>query len=65
MSGLFVVGQICEQITRKRMLLPLSGALDVKFYTKAGTLIAVGYEGVVIGERGPYVEFRPDHRVCW
>lgn len=31
----------------------------VEFRTKSGTLIAVGYERVVIGDRGPYIEFAP------
>ncbi len=30
------------------------------FYTKSGTLIASEHERVVVGERGPYVEFSPE-----
>ncbi len=43
-----------------RLLLPLEGQRDVRFYTGSGTLIATGYERVVIGKRGPYIEFRPE-----
>lgn len=41
----------------KRMVLPLDGNPDIEFFTKDGTLVAKGYERVVIGERGPYIEF--------
>jgi hypothetical protein len=30
---------------------------DLQFYTKTGLLIATGYDRLVIGKRGPYVEF--------
>jgi hypothetical protein len=46
---------------RQRLLLPEfppEGEL-IEFRTKSGTLVAVGYERVVIGDRGPYVEFAP------
>jgi len=33
----------------------------IEFRTKSGTFIAVGYERVVIGDRGPYIEFSPKH----
>jgi len=29
----------------------------IEFRTKSGTVVAKGYERVVIGDRGPYVEF--------
>jgi hypothetical protein len=35
----------------------------VEFRTKSGTLVAVGYKRVVIGDRGPYVEFAEDQMV--
>lgn len=44
----------------KRLILPVEGQPDIRFYTGAGTLIAAGYERVVLGERGPYIEFRPE-----
>jgi hypothetical protein len=40
-----------------RILLPLEGIADIEFYTKSGLLVARGYERVVIGGRGPYIEF--------
>jgi len=54
---------------RKRLNLPEfppDGEL-VRFMTKSGTLIAVGYERVVIGDRGPYIEFAPGRimKVGW
>jgi len=43
---------------RLNLLLPETPEVsDVHFYTKANTLIAVGYVRVVIGERGAYIEF--------
>ena len=42
---------------RERLLIPEQGDSHTKFYTKSGTPIAEGYERIVIGERGPYVEF--------
>ena len=34
---------------------------ELKFYSATGLLLAVGYTRVVIGERGPYVEFKEKH----
>lgn len=44
----------------ERMILPLAGLADIEFYTKNGTLLARGYERVVIGKRGPFIEFTDD-----
>ena len=41
----------------KRLILPEIPKEAVRFSTKSGTLVAVGYERVVIGDRGPYIEF--------
>lgn len=48
---------------RKRLILPEfpPPGGPVEFKTGSGTLIAVGYERVVIGDRGPYIEFSPKH----
>jgi len=35
----------------------LTGDPTTRFFTLRGSLIATGYTRVVIGERGPYVEF--------
>jgi hypothetical protein len=45
----------------KRTLIPLIGNLEQKFYSKSGTLLATGYERVVIGDYGAYVEFSAHH----
>jgi hypothetical protein len=39
----------------------LMNHIDKKFYTKTGLLVASGYNRVVIGKRGPYVEFHWGH----
>lgn len=38
-----------------------SGNDDLKFYSPKGLLLATGYTRVVIGKRGPYVEFEQKH----
>jgi len=45
----------------KRMILPLTGTDDVTFFTKPGLEVARGYVRVVIGQRGPYIEFDRRH----
>jgi len=40
-----------------RLKLPLTGEASKKFFTITGVLVAIGYKRVVIGDRGPYVEF--------
>lgn len=42
---------------KKRLQIPLEGNDKLKFYNKSGTHLATGYVRVVIGGRGPYVEF--------
>lgn len=42
----------------KRLILPETPKEIVRFSTKSGTLVAIGYERVVIGDRGPYIEFK-------
>lgn len=44
----------------QRMILPLEGFSDILFYTKSNLLVAEGYVRVVIGGRGPYIEFSYD-----
>ena len=36
---------------------------DVKLYTQSGLLVANGYERIVIGDRGPYIEVSTDNIV--
>jgi hypothetical protein len=42
----------------KRLILPETPKESIKFFTKSGTLVANDYERVVIGDRGPYIEFQ-------
>ncbi len=41
--------------------IPLDGSPDARFYSASGTLLARGYTRVVIGGRGAYLEFAPEH----
>ena len=41
----------------KRIILPINPIEDIVFYTLSNLLIANGYTRVVIGGRGPYIEF--------
>ena len=45
----------------KRMILPLVGSEDITFRTKSDLEVAKGYVRVVIGQRGPYIEFDSKH----
>jgi len=38
-----------------------SGSDDLEFFSSTGLLLARGYTRVVIGKRGPYVEFDQKH----
>lgn len=40
-----------------KYLKTLKSSTGLKFYTKSGLHIATGYDRLVIGKRGPYVEF--------
>ena len=42
---------------KQRLLIPITGDPNLKFYTDCHLLIANGYTRVVIGGRGPYIEF--------
>jgi len=41
----------------KRLRIPLNGKDKLNLYSKSGTLLSVGFTRVVIGKRGPYIEF--------
>ena len=41
----------------ERLKIPLEGDETLQLYTKSGTKVATGYERIVIGDRGPYIEF--------
>ena len=42
----------------KRLRIPLHEVYKLNLYSKVGTLLASGYHRIVIGGRGPYVEFK-------
>jgi len=44
----------------ERLKIPVDGSESMEFFTKSGTKVATGYERVVIGDRGPYIEFKDD-----
>merc|ERR1719188_2861300 len=46
--------------------LPEFGDATTEFYAaKSGLLpVALGYDRIVYGDHGPYVEFSPEH-ICW
>ena len=48
-----------RQSMEQRIKIPLDGA-DIELFTEEGTLVTKGYTRVVIGGRGPYIEFTQD-----
>ena len=47
----------------KRLRIPLSGDDPTRFETSTGLHVATGYTRVVIGGRGPYIEFLSGHLI--
>ena len=41
----------------QRFKIPLEGDPNINFYTMNGLILAKGYSRIVIGGRGPYIEF--------
>jgi hypothetical protein len=52
-----------ETSYEKRLPIPLSWDDHVRFETSTGLHVATGYTRIVIGGRGPYVEFLPSHLI--
>ena len=51
--------------TKDLLKLPVSGTIQViDFYSNVGTKLASSYKRIVIGGRGPYVEFLKD-QIVW
>jgi hypothetical protein len=48
---------------QERLKINHDGDSTKRFYTKSGLLVATGYERVVFGGRGPYIEFKPKSMV--
>jgi hypothetical protein len=46
-----------------RLRIPLEGNDYTRFETSTGLHVATGYTRIVIGERGPYIEFLPGHLI--
>ena len=47
----------------ERLKIPLAGDRETKFTTNSGLVVATGYNRIVIGKRGPYIEFNEEHMV--
>lgn len=47
----------------QRLSVPLAGLPDVRLFTRSGTHVATGYDRIVVGDRGPYVEFNDEQLV--
>lgn len=47
----------------EQLKIPLKGNAKMRFYTASGLHVATGYKRVVIGDRGPYIEFNPQQVV--
>ena len=45
---------------QERLKIPLEGDNSTRFETGTGLHVATGYTRIVIGQRGPYIEFSPD-----
>lgn len=57
-----------KRTLEERFTIPITGNYKIKFYTKCGTLLATGYDRIVIGGRGPYIEFNTaqlDHTILY
>jgi hypothetical protein len=48
---------------KDRLKLPIDVGGDIELTTENGLILATGYNRIVIGERGPYVEFNRDQIV--
>lgn len=46
-----------QDYTSRLRIHPVNGDSTTCFYTGSGTHVATGYKRVVIGKRGPYIEF--------
>jgi hypothetical protein len=44
----------------ERFAIPINGDPNIRFYSKRDLPLAIGYSRIVIGKRGPYIEFEPD-----
>lgn len=47
---------------KERLKIPITGG-DDEFFSEDGILVAKGYVRIVIGKRGPYIEFTEDQLI--
>ena len=47
-----------------RLRIPIDGSESISLYTRGSVLFSTGFRRVVIGGRGPYVEFSLNQIVC-
>ena len=52
--------KIIREFYISNLLIPVNGDNETKFYTKSNTRIAIGYQRVVVGDYGAYIEFNDD-----
>ena len=48
---------------KSRLIVPIDGHIDLELNSSSGLLLARGYDRIVIGGRGPYVEFNKNQLV--
>ena len=53
-----------ESLEGQRQLPEFGENVHIKFYTPKGPIVANGYERILYGDHGPYIEFIPD-QVSW
>lgn len=46
-----------ENLERARQLPEFGEGIDIKFFTSDGPIVAKGYERILYGDHGPYIEF--------
>lgn len=53
-----------KELVAQSLQIPIAGNSETKFFSKqSGLLLSTGYTRIVIGDRGPYIEFAPEHIV--
>jgi hypothetical protein len=50
-----------KEVLERFMKLPEEGSKDIELWIPSGPLFSRGYERVVYGDHGPYLEFRKHH----
>lgn len=50
-----------KEILERFMSLPEEGSEDIELWIPSGSLFSRGYERIVYGDHGPYIEYRREH----